>query len=94
MNDEPLVLGIETSCDETGIAIYDDQQGILSHQLYSQVKLHGYRIELGEIEAQLLRMAAAGWRFELRTDERADVALLTFGQSTAYDVASLASVTP
>ncbi|PJG57698.1 tRNA (adenosine(37)-N6)-threonylcarbamoyltransferase complex transferase subunit TsaD [Aeromonas cavernicola] len=34
------VLGIETSCDETGIAIFDDQAGILSHQLYSQVKLH------------------------------------------------------
>lgn len=34
------VLGIETSCDETGIAIYDDEQGLLSHTLYSQVKLH------------------------------------------------------
>ncbi|QSX37999.1 MULTISPECIES: tRNA (adenosine(37)-N6)-threonylcarbamoyltransferase complex transferase subunit TsaD [Shewanella] len=34
------VLGIETSCDETGIAIYDDQLGLLSHTLYSQVKLH------------------------------------------------------
>jgi len=34
------ILGIETSCDETGIAIYDDQQGLLSHQLYSQVELH------------------------------------------------------
>ena len=34
------VLGIETSCDETGIAIIDDQQGLLSHELYSQVKLH------------------------------------------------------
>ncbi|AWL11095.1 N(6)-L-threonylcarbamoyladenine synthase [Saliniradius amylolyticus] len=34
------VLGIETSCDETGIAIYDDQTGLLSHELYSQVKLH------------------------------------------------------
>lgn len=34
------VLGIETSCDETGIAIYDDQCGLLSHQLYSQIKLH------------------------------------------------------
>ncbi|MGJ8679693.1 tRNA (adenosine(37)-N6)-threonylcarbamoyltransferase complex transferase subunit TsaD [Paraglaciecola sp.] len=34
------VLGIETSCDETGVAIYDEQLGILSHQLYSQVKLH------------------------------------------------------
>ena len=34
------VLGIETSCDETGIAIFDDQDGILAHQLYSQIKLH------------------------------------------------------
>ncbi|WP_028116045.1 tRNA (adenosine(37)-N6)-threonylcarbamoyltransferase complex transferase subunit TsaD [Ferrimonas senticii] len=34
------ILGIETSCDETGIAIYDDANGLLSHTLYSQVKLH------------------------------------------------------
>lgn len=35
-----LVLGIETSCDETGIAVYDTDKGLLSHALYSQVKLH------------------------------------------------------
>ncbi|OWO81238.1 tRNA (adenosine(37)-N6)-threonylcarbamoyltransferase complex transferase subunit TsaD [Photorhabdus luminescens] len=34
------VLGIETSCDETGIAIYDDRAGLLANQLYSQIKLH------------------------------------------------------
>ncbi|ENY6783882.1 MULTISPECIES: tRNA (adenosine(37)-N6)-threonylcarbamoyltransferase complex transferase subunit TsaD [Providencia] len=34
------VLGIETSCDETGIAIYDDEHGLLANQLYSQVKVH------------------------------------------------------
>ncbi|WP_194757210.1 tRNA (adenosine(37)-N6)-threonylcarbamoyltransferase complex transferase subunit TsaD [Aliidiomarina indica] len=34
------VLGIETSCDETGIAIYDTEQGLLANTLYSQVKLH------------------------------------------------------
>lgn len=34
------VLGIETSCDETGIAIYDDAKGLLANQLYSQIKLH------------------------------------------------------
>jgi N6-L-threonylcarbamoyladenine synthase len=34
------VLGIETSCDETGIAVYDDQAGLLANQLYSKVKLH------------------------------------------------------
>lgn len=34
------IIGIETSCDETGIAIYDDVKGLLAHKLYSQVKLH------------------------------------------------------
>ncbi|MFK3881289.1 tRNA (adenosine(37)-N6)-threonylcarbamoyltransferase complex transferase subunit TsaD [Pantoea agglomerans] len=34
------ILGIETSCDETGIAIYDNEAGLLANQLYSQVKLH------------------------------------------------------
>ncbi|ATF09664.1 tRNA (adenosine(37)-N6)-threonylcarbamoyltransferase complex transferase subunit TsaD [Candidatus Enterovibrio altilux] len=34
------ILGIETSCDETGVAIYDDEKGLLAHQLYSQVTLH------------------------------------------------------
>lgn len=34
------ILGIETSCDETGVAIYDDEKGLLAHQLYSQVKIH------------------------------------------------------
>ena len=34
------VLGIETSCDETGIALYDSEAGILAEVLYSQIKLH------------------------------------------------------
>ena len=34
------VLGIETSCDETGIALYDSEAGILADALYSQIKLH------------------------------------------------------
>lgn len=34
------VLGIETSCDETGIAIYDSEAGLLAHSLFSQVDLH------------------------------------------------------
>lgn len=34
------VLGIETSCDETGLAVYDDRLGLLAHALYSQVDLH------------------------------------------------------
>lgn len=35
-----IVLGIETSCDETGIALYDTDKGLLSHALYSQIALH------------------------------------------------------
>jgi tRNA N6-adenosine threonylcarbamoyltransferase len=34
------VLGIETSCDETGVAVYDSDQGLLAHTLYSQVAVH------------------------------------------------------
>lgn len=36
------VLGIETSCDETGVAIYDNEQGLLANKIYSQVKQHAY----------------------------------------------------
>lgn len=34
------VLGIESSCDETGIAIYDTEQGLIADTLYSQIELH------------------------------------------------------
>ncbi|MBC7488905.1 MAG: tRNA (adenosine(37)-N6)-threonylcarbamoyltransferase complex transferase subunit TsaD [Glaciimonas sp.] len=35
-----IVLGVESSCDETGIALYDTQRGLLSHALHSQVAMH------------------------------------------------------
>lgn len=35
-----LVLGIESSCDETGIALYDTHEGLLGHALHSQVEMH------------------------------------------------------
>ena len=34
------VLGLETSCDETGVALYDSEQGLLAEALFSQVELH------------------------------------------------------
>ncbi|MDR2011651.1 MAG: tRNA (adenosine(37)-N6)-threonylcarbamoyltransferase complex transferase subunit TsaD [Rhodanobacter sp.] len=34
------VLGVETSCDETGVAVYDPVRGLLAHALYSQIRLH------------------------------------------------------
>jgi N6-L-threonylcarbamoyladenine synthase len=35
-----LILGIETSCDETGVALFDTARGLLAHALHSQVALH------------------------------------------------------
>jgi N6-L-threonylcarbamoyladenine synthase len=34
------VIGIETSCDETAVAVYDAGRGLLSHRLYSQIAMH------------------------------------------------------
>jgi N6-L-threonylcarbamoyladenine synthase len=34
------VIGIESSCDETAVAVYDDRQGLLAHRLHSQIALH------------------------------------------------------
>lgn len=34
------VLGIETSCDDTGVALYDTERGLLAHALYSQIETH------------------------------------------------------
>jgi len=40
MSDIGPVIGIETSCDETGLAVYDGSRGLLAHALHSQVDLH------------------------------------------------------
>ena len=37
---EMLVLGIETSCDETGLALYHSEAGLLAHEVHSQVAMH------------------------------------------------------
>lgn len=44
------VLGIESSCDETGVAIYDTEQGLLADALYSQVAMHA---EFGGVVPEL-----------------------------------------
>ncbi len=35
-----LILGLETSCDETGVAFYDSVDGLLAHRLHSQIEMH------------------------------------------------------
>lgn len=44
------ILGIETSCDETGVAIYDEEKGLLAHTLNSQIQTH---IEYGGVVPEL-----------------------------------------
>ena len=34
------ILALESSCDESAVAVYDDAAGLLAHQLYSQIDLH------------------------------------------------------
>ena len=34
------ILGVETSCDETGVAIFDEEKGLIANQLYSQIEMH------------------------------------------------------
>lgn len=74
------VLGIETSCDETGIALYDSRQGLLAHQTYSQISAHqafgGVVPELASRDhlRKLLPMIAS-----LLTDSKPDAIAYTKG---------------
>lgn len=45
-----LILGLETSCDETGVALYDTQRGLLAHALFSQIDIH---VEYGGVVPEL-----------------------------------------
>jgi N6-L-threonylcarbamoyladenine synthase len=45
-----LILGFESSCDETGVALYDTELGLLSHALHSQVEMHA---EFGGVVPEL-----------------------------------------
>ncbi|GAB3282236.1 tRNA (adenosine(37)-N6)-threonylcarbamoyltransferase complex transferase subunit TsaD [Parahaliea aestuarii] len=45
-----LILGLETSCDETGVALYHTGRGLLAHALFSQVDIH---VEYGGVVPEL-----------------------------------------
>ncbi len=49
-----IVLGLETSCDETGLALYDSELGLRGQVLYSQIKLHA---EYGGVVPELASRA-------------------------------------
>ena len=48
--DDMLILGLETSCDETGVALYDTERGLLADALFSQVDIH---VEYGGVVPEL-----------------------------------------
>ena len=52
-----IVLGIETSCDETGVALYDTGRGLLADALYSQIHIHA---EYGGVIPELRRATTFG----------------------------------
>ncbi len=52
-----IVLGIETSCDDTGVAIYDSNKGLLTHVLASQIDIHQ---EFGGVVPELAARAHIG----------------------------------
>jgi tRNA N6-adenosine threonylcarbamoyltransferase len=47
---EMLILGLETSCDETGVALYHTERGLLAHALFSQIDIH---VEYGGVVPEL-----------------------------------------
>ncbi|MAB58933.1 MAG: tRNA (adenosine(37)-N6)-threonylcarbamoyltransferase complex transferase subunit TsaD [Verrucomicrobiales bacterium] len=40
MSNQAIILGIESSCDESGVALYSNEKGLIAHALHSQVDLH------------------------------------------------------
>lgn len=75
------VLGIETSCDETGVAVYDSRHGLLGHRVYSQIPLHS---GFGGVVPELAS------RDHVRKLAPMVDALLSEVQSTAKDVDAVA----
>ena len=47
---QSTVLGIETSCDETAVAVYDRDEGLMGHRIFSQVGIH---VEFGGVVPEL-----------------------------------------
>src|SRR3989338_10678855 len=77
------VLGIETSCDDTGVAVYDAERGLLAHRLYSQVSLH---LDYGGVVPELAsrdhvrKLLPLIWAV---LDEAATATILTAGRTSA-----------
>ncbi|MGE5616728.1 MAG: tRNA (adenosine(37)-N6)-threonylcarbamoyltransferase complex transferase subunit TsaD, partial [Bacillota bacterium] len=84
-----LILGIETSCDETGVAVYDTEKGLLGEALHSQVALHalygGVVPELASRDhvRRLLPLAQSALEQAGRTIDDIDLVAFTQGPGLA-----------
>jgi N6-L-threonylcarbamoyladenine synthase len=68
-----LILGLETSCDETGVALYDTERGLLAHALFSQVDIH---VEYGGVVPELASRDHVRKALPLISEVLADAACL------------------
>src|SRR5882757_6563742 len=79
-----LILGIETSCDETGVALYDTTRGLLADALHSQVELHalygGVVPELASRDHVRRLLPLASTVLERAGKRMADIDLVAFTQ--------------
>ena len=69
------ILAIETSCDDTGAAVYDTTDGLLAHRLHSQIAVHAdYGGVVPELAARALQRAAIGTEHRVLTGEHGEEA--------------------
>jgi N6-L-threonylcarbamoyladenine synthase len=73
------VIGIETSCDETGVAVYDGSAGLLAHAVYSQVEIHA---EYGGVVPELASRDHVQKTLPLIRQVLEDSGLAAFGHGT------------
>lgn len=74
IRDAAVVLGIETSCDETAVAVYHGQRGLLAHALHSQAAMHA---EYGGVVPELAARDHVGRIHGLMTSALAQAGLAT-----------------
>ena len=84
-----LILGIETSCDETGVAVYDLASGLRAHALYSQIALHA---EYGGVVPELASRDHVRKLLPLIRQKFPDASLHIVGRKPAPEVIALHEV--
>ena len=77
------VLGIETSCDETAVAVYDGREGLLANRVWSQVELHRPH---GRLDVSLSSQKNHGRAFAAQPLEHDEPARIGKMEIEEYDV--------